>query len=122
MTDLEIVAIIEDREAKAESATLAEARAKALDYYMGEPFGNEVEDRSQIVSRDVFEVVEWIKPSIMRIFCGGDEVVKFEPTGPEDVDAAAQETAYINYLMLERGDGFTTMYEWFNDALLGRNG
>ena len=122
LTDIEIVAIIEDREAKAESATLAEARAKALDYYMGEPFGNEVEDRSQIVSRDVFEVVEWIKPSIMRIFCGGDEVVKFEPMGPEDVNAAAQETAYINYLMLERGEGFTTLYEWFTDALLGRNG
>lgn len=122
MTDLEIVAIIEDREAKAESATLAEERAKAFDYYMGEPFGNEVEDRSQIVSRDVFEVVEWIKPGLMRIFAGGDEVVKFEPTGPEDVDQAAQETAYINYLMLERGDAFTGLYEWFTDAMLGRNG
>jgi len=122
MTDGEIVAIIEDREARAESATLSEDRAKAFDYYMGEPFGNEIEDRSQIVSRDVFEVVEWIKPGLMRIFAGGDEVVKFEPTGPEDVDQAAQETAYINYLMLERGDAFTGLYEWFTDAMLGRNG
>lgn len=122
MTDGEIVAIIEDREARAESATLSEDRAKAFDYYMGEPFGNEVEDRSQIVSRDVFEVVEWIKPGLMRIFAGGDEVVKFEPGGPEDVDQAAQETAYINYLMLERGDAFTGLYEWFTDAMLGRNG
>ena len=122
MTDGEIIAIIEDREARAESATLSEDRAKAFDYYMGEPFGNEVEDRSQIVSRDVFEVVEWIKPGLMRIFAGGDEVVKFEPTGPEDVDQAAQETAYINYLMLERGDAFTGLYEWFTDAMLGRNG
>lgn len=122
LTDEQIVAIIEDREAKAESATLSETRAKAIDYYMGEPFGNEVEDRSQIVSRDCFEVVEWVKPSIMRIFCGGDEVVRFEPTGPEDVDDAGQETAYINYLMLERGDGFTALYEWFTDAMLGRNG
>lgn len=122
MTDGELIAIIEDREKRAESATLAEERARAIDYYMGEPFGNEVEDRSQIVSRDVFEVVEWIKPGLMRIFAGGDEVVRFEPTGPEDVDAAAQETAYINYLMLERGDAFTGLYEWFTDAMLGRNG
>lgn len=48
-------------------------RAQALDYYMGRPFGDELEGRSDAVTRDVLETVEWILPSLMRIFAGGGE-------------------------------------------------
>ena len=36
-----------------QGATLSRDRGKALRYYRGEKFGNEIEGRSQIVSRDV---------------------------------------------------------------------
>ena len=32
---------------------LSKARVTALQYYQGEPFGNELDGRSQVVSRDV---------------------------------------------------------------------
>lgn len=37
-------------------------RAVALDYYHGRPLGNEQADRSQVVSQDFRDTVEWIKP------------------------------------------------------------
>src|SRR5882672_1756380 len=75
---------------------LSEQRRKALRYYLGEPLGNEQEGRSKVVSTDVADVVEWILPSLLKIFTAGDDVVRFEPTGPEDEEVAKQATEYVN--------------------------
>ena len=40
---------------------LSEQRRMAVEYYYGNSLGNEIEGRSQVVSHDVFEVVEKIK-------------------------------------------------------------
>ena len=60
-------------------------RIDALDYYLGRPFGNEVEGRSSVVDTTVADVVEQIMPSMMRIFTGTDKVVRFAPRNEEDV-------------------------------------
>ena len=57
-------------------------REQAMEYYYGLPFGNEVEGRSQFVDSTVQDTIEWIKPSLMRVFASGDEMVKFSPHGP----------------------------------------
>lgn len=101
---------------------LSDQRRQAIEYYMGEPFGNEVDGRSQIVSRDVADTIEWIKPSLMRVFSSGDEVVRFEPEGPEDVGASEQATDYCNYVFERDNNGFELLYSWFTDALLSKNG
>lgn len=101
---------------------LAEERRKALDYYLGEPFGNEQEGRSQVVSTDVADTVEWILPSLLRIFTAGDEVVHFEPTGPEDEEVARQATEYVNWIFQRDNPGFLIFYTLFKDALLQKNG
>ena len=63
MTQESLLAAIERQENLADSyGNLADDRSKALDYYLGRPMGNEVEGRSQVVSRDVWDTVEWIKP------------------------------------------------------------
>ena len=64
---------------------ISKQREQAMDYYYALPFGNEVEGRSQFVDSTVQDTIEWIKPSLMRIFASGDEMVKFYPHGPEDV-------------------------------------
>ena len=104
------------------SSELSEQRKTALEYYYGEPFGNESEGRSSYVSRDVADTIEWIMPSLMRIFTGGDAIVRFEPQGPEDEQKAQQATDYINYVFQRQNDGFLTLYTWFKDALLSKNG
>ena len=68
--------------------TIQEQRDKAMRYYYGEPFGNEVKGRSQFVDSTVQDSIEWIKPNLMRVFASGDELVQFQPGGPEYVQVA----------------------------------
>jgi len=102
--------------------TISEQREKAMEYYYGLPFGNEVEGRSQFVDSTVQDTIEWIKPSLMRVFASGDEMVKFNPHGPEDVKMAEQATDYVNYVFTKDNPGWEIMYSWFTDALLSKNG
>jgi hypothetical protein len=104
------------------SGEISEQRRKALDYYYGKPFGNEVEGRSEVVSTEVADTIEWILPSLLRIFTSGDQTVKFEPVGPEDVAAAEQETDVVNHVWNQQNEGFLNFHTWFKDALLQKNG
>jgi hypothetical protein len=124
--DDEILANIVTRElASADSwmdGELADQQATNLKYYHAEPFGNEKDGFSKVVTRDVLEAVEGIMPELMKIFTSGDTFVEFEPQGAEDVAAAEQATDYINYIFQRRCDGFSTLYNWFKDSLLMKNG
>jgi hypothetical protein len=120
--------ILEAIEAKAResygylSGTLNAEREQALNYYLGKPYGNEIDGRSQVVTRDTLETVEWMLPSLLKIFTAGDKAVEFTPKGAEDVDAAEQETSYVNHVVMQQNDSFMTMYSWFKDALLMKTG
>lgn len=124
LSENEILAAIDAQAERAygSDGTLDSERAQALDYYLGRTYGNEVEGRSQVVTRDVLETIEWILPSLMRIFTGGDKVVEFDPTGPEDEAAARQETETLNHVILKQNDSFLTFLTWFKDGLLGKTG
>ena len=102
--------------------TISQQRETAMQYYYSLPFGNEVEGRSQYVDSTVQDTIEWIKPSLMRVFASGDEMVKFNPHGPEDVEMAKQATDYVNYVFTKDNPGWEIMYSWFTDALLSKNG
>ena len=104
------------------SDTISKQREMAMDYYYALPFGNEVEGRSQFVDSTVQDTIEWIKPSLMRVFASGDEMVKFSPVGPEDVAMAKQATDYVNYVFVKDNDGWEILYSWFTDALMQKNG
>ena len=97
-------------------------RALAGQYYKGEPFGNEEEGRSQVVSMDVRDTVQAIMPSIMRVFFSANNVVEFAPNGPEDVANAEQATDYVNYCLTRDNNLFTEAYASFKDALIRKNG
>ena len=101
---------------------LSQQRELAMEYYYGLPFGNEVAGRSQYVDSTVQDTIEWIKPSLMRVFASGDDMVKFNPTGPEDVEMAKQATDYVNYVFTKQNPGWEILYNWCTDALLSKNG
>lgn len=105
-----------------QTTELSQQRADALSYYNGEPFGNERPGASQVVTRDVQETIDWIMPSLLKVFTGGNQVVKYEPQTEEDVDQAEQETEYVNYLFTRKNDGFKIMHDWFQDALMMKTG
>lgn len=126
MTNDELSAILKQRVESALGGVyndqLSTARSNALKYYRGDPFGNEVDGRSQVVSRDVQETVDGMMPSLLRVFAAGDQVVKFEPQGPEDEEAAKQATEYVNWIWSQQNPGFEIFNVWFKDALLQRLG
>ena len=97
-------------------------RSKAIKYYNREPYGNEVEGRSSIVTGEVAEVVDGALPQLLRIFTQSDELVRFDPKFPGDEDAAKQATEYCNLVFFQDNDGVILMHDWFKDALLQKNG
>jgi hypothetical protein len=97
-------------------------RIDAMDYYLGEPFGNEQPDRSQVVSTEVSDTIEHVMPSLMRIFTQSDEYVRFSPHGPEDIAVAEQASDYCNWVINNDNRGFEIMHNWFKDALILKNG
>ena len=101
---------------------LASSRAGAIDRYLGTNINPAPVGTSQVRDRTTYEVVEWTKPSLLRIFTSGNEVCKFEPVGPEDEKQAAQETDYVNHVILQRNNWYQVCGDWFSDALILKNG
>jgi hypothetical protein len=106
------------------AAGLSEDRADAQDYYLGhmEKDMPAQDGRSRAVSTDVSDTIEGLMPWLMDIFAGSDEVVRFEPVGPEDEDAAQQETDYVNHVFMQQNPGFMVLYSFIKDALLSKVG
>jgi len=106
------------------AAELSTERQTAMDYYLGNMSRDmpAQEGRSRAVSTDVQDAVEGLMPSLMDIFAGSDEVVRFEPVGPEDEPAAQQETDYVNHVFMQQNPGFMVLYSFIKDALLQKVG
>lgn len=101
---------------------LSQQRIDALKYYRGDLFGNEKDGRSQVVLRMVAEAVDGMLPGLMKVFTSGDEVIRFEPRGPEDEQGAKQATDYVNWIVMQQNDGYRIFNVWFKDALLQKTG
>ena len=104
-----------------DGGTLSRERLTALKFYEGQPFGNEVEGRSQVVMRSVLEAVEWVLPALIRIFTASDQICVVEPPRPGTEDQAKQATEYRNYIFRDN-QGFLLIHDWFKDALLEKLG
>jgi hypothetical protein len=125
MTERELVAIIKshrDDSLGMEDGDLSGQRAKAMDHYHGRPYGNEIEGRSQVVSRDLAEAVDWALPSIVRAFVQTGNLGEFVPVGPEDEELARQESDYVNQVLMKDNPGFIALHDVIKDTLLLKNG
>jgi len=82
----------------------AEIKKKALDgkiaiyrkEFNGDPYGNEVKGRSQIVSRDIKKQSEWQHASIKDPFVSTPDIIKCSPVTFEDSEAAIQNELVLN--------------------------
>jgi hypothetical protein len=110
--------------AAVEASKLSSERSDAMDYYLGDMSKDmpAQDGRSKAVSTDVADTIEGLMPQLMDIFAGSDEVVRFEPVGPEDEEAAQQETDYVNHVFMQQNPGFMTLYSFIKDALLSKVG
>lgn len=105
-----------------EGSQLSNERKRNLDYYEGEPYGDEREGHSQIMTREVMDTVEWILPMLMRIFHGSDRVAKFEPVGQEDQKVADLRTDYVNHIYLKDNPGYEISTDVMKSGLVEKTG
>jgi hypothetical protein len=128
MSNLDVQALVNsarsDSLAAMSAINLSEERADAMDYYMGRMEKDMPTDpgRSRAVSTDVADTIEGMLPELVDIFAGSDEVVCFDPVGPDDEAAAQQETDYINHVFMQQNPGFMVLYSFIKDALLSKVG
>jgi len=104
------------------TSELGTQRTLSIQRYLGSNINPAPAGRSQVRDRTVYETIEWIKPSLLRIFCGSDQIVEFDPIGPEDEERAQQESQYTNYVVTQKNNWHQLCNDWFGDALLLKNG
>jgi len=97
-------------------------RLRAIDFYLGEPLGNEQAGKSSVVDTTFADTVEQIMPSLMRVFTSNDQYVRFAPRTAEDVKAAEQATDMANFVINHDNPGYRLMHDWFKDGLMFRLG
>lgn len=103
-----------------EDGDLSDARQDYFDRYFGDLYGNERDGYSKFTTREVLETVEWVLPSVLRVFLGSDRVVSYDPVNMEDEEQAEQETDIVNHAILKAndGDGFLALHHWCKDTLV----
>lgn len=90
----------------------------AFRFYEAQPFGNEVDGRSQIVLPDVQETCDYMNQSVLRTFLSGDRVIEFEATDEADMQAADDATEAIDYRFMCEQDGAGVLGDVLQDGNL----
>lgn len=116
--DPELAAFIKEEYDRCADQTLDEERENAIDRYNGEPYGDEEDGASQVVSRDTSETVDYMVISILRTLVSGERVVEFTH---RNVDMAHEATEAIYYLLMEKQDGYMILHDWLKAGLLEKN-
>jgi hypothetical protein len=123
LSDEDILAIIANELSMAEvTSQTSQDLSVPLNYYLGNPTGNEQEGRSALVSTDVADAIEWIIPQVMKSFTQNNEVVIFDPVSPDDEKQAELESEFVYDILMKQNDGFILIHQFVKDALMQRNG
>jgi len=125
INDEDLLTLLQNKESAAADYTfgaLRTARKRAIEDYYQQPYGNEEEGWSQIVTSDVQDTIEWILPELVDIFTSTDRAVEFEPSTSAEVKGAEEATDTCNFIFTKDNNGFLLLMTAFKDALMLRNG
>lgn len=101
---------------------LSDDRATATDYYMGRPFGNEEEGRSQVVITEVRDGVKGVLPAFMRVIHGPENIVEFVPDNEEAIEKAQIATEVVRKIYEDSNIGFIQTHSVVKDGLVRKIG
>lgn len=97
-------------------------RVLALKYFKGGPLGNEEEGRSQVVIPTVRDAILGMEPALLRGSFGPEPSVWFQPTRPELVESAEQQSDYISHVFRDSPNALDNAKAFIWDGLCLRNG
>ena len=144
LTEEDLVRILRQEDADAASyhdSELAKAQEDGLKRYFGEPYGNEKEGRSKVVTQDIADDIHAIMPDLMRCFTSANDLVSVEALSAKDdqpyqigvnpqngqpilskksrVDMIA---AYLAHIFFKDNKGRENIYDILFDGLVQRVG
>ena len=94
-------------------------RKQALDYYNAVPRGDEVDDRSQIVSQDLASAVS-ANEALMRSMLLDDATIRIEAESPEDEAMAKAESDICRDVIFRYNEGSRIVMASVKDSLISR--
>lgn len=105
---------------------IARERVRNLDAYLAQPEGEwappEIADRSALVATDAADTVEWILPSLLRVFASTRDAIEVTPRRPQFQPQSDLVREVLQWLFWERLDGLSFLHEWFKDGLISKVG
>lgn len=105
-----------------ENSALHENRRFLMDSYNTEPYGDEIEGRSQVITADVFEVVEGQLPTLVDMFSQDQDVAKFKQTSDEYKQEAEEKQALANWVFTDQHKPTCLLHSQLKDSLLQYTG
>lgn len=102
------------------TSEIAQRQQRALEYYRGDLFGNEVPGSSKVVLRDVAETVDWAMPALLRAFFYTSEIVRYEDATPESEmqGHGTRMTKVVNEIFRHKLRGLRLSHDWAKAGLL----
>jgi hypothetical protein len=123
--DGELLAMLSQERSDAEEYTdtlIGEDRAKAMDYYLRRPMGNERPGRSKVISAEVFKTVEGLTTAISNIFSQSKTPIQFESRKEGGEKHAEERTILCEYIYNKLNNGLEIDTSAIKDGLLLKTG
>lgn len=95
---------------------------EALQRYYGEMYGDEEDGRSTVTTREVFEIINWTLPDLLRVFSSGGNVVYLEANSPDKERQAKDAANYLYWIFFSDNPGFRILRDFAFDGMLHRTG
>lgn len=96
--------------------------AEALDRYFGKPYGDEVDGRSRLTTREIYETVAWTVPDILDIFAAGGRICDLESDDPEAESQCDERADYLNYVFFKDNQGVLILHDFIFNCLMHPRG
>src|SRR4051812_1465230 len=119
-TSPDLLAFLREEEARGRNEELVLRAETNLRSYNGDPYGDEEDGRSQVVSRDVAETIDQMQISVLRAFVSGDKFAEFEPLDASDVEGSDDSTEAVHRQFSRKG--YQLLHDWFKEGNLATLG
>ena len=108
LDERQLLNVLEEQWTQAEDyygSDIAEAQASAINFYNSEPFGDEVEGKSQIILPDVQDAVDHMTIQVTKPFVSGDRVIEFEARDEDDEQFVDEATEAVSQTFMRGQNG-----------------
>ena len=103
------------------NSKVSKENERVLNYYDGALPRRQREGNSSYVSSDVYDSVETMKAQLLETFAGGHNILRFDPTGPDDAVKARVATKYTSHVIFQQNAGYEIFHDVIESGLMARN-